>query len=502
MPRSKTNGREAMICDRVALALLLTTVVVGVGFGGTGTLAVRTTVTALALASCGAIGLSCLCEGRWRFVGGSLWLLPIAVAGWAAVQFALPSSANKLILPNGDEAASNSASWNSLATIQYAAWGVGLFIAMFAAAHAVRSASRMRTFAAAVGCTLLLVAGVGMLQVARNDQRFLGMYSAEDARMSAWGRDWVSNESSFGVRSSSPWRRWEVGADSDADSSLRHRETWLEPVPRTAGFGTYFTATDWAAAAGMLAPLLLAAGACYLRRLKGAASIAWEVDAPQGLAFTLVAALLIAAAVVVGEPTVGAAGFLFSLIVLVTMAPRVDRPVLRKFGFVGLLLALGAGAASAALNGGVNGIVQSWKLWLADSTALGHVFMNHWQVGAGFGSIGEVWPMYRQETLEVAPRGSALMSMIAESGAPVAAVAVVLLFIGMLRWRKVAPTLPPDARLMSAGVGAAIAAWLAHAALGPGGDAPSVVLLAAMLLGLAVRAQAGAIRLPEGAWPK
>src|SRR5262245_5733105 len=100
MPRSRTNGRGAIFWDRVALALLLTTIVVGVGFGGAGSLAVRTTATFLALASCGAIGLSCLCEGRWRFVGGSLWLLPVAVVFWAVVQVSLPPRAG-LALPNG-----------------------------------------------------------------------------------------------------------------------------------------------------------------------------------------------------------------------------------------------------------------------------------------------------------------------------------------------------------------------------------------------------------------
>jgi hypothetical protein len=119
------------------------------------------------------------------------------------------------------------------------------------------------------------------------------------------------------------------------------------------------------------------------------------------------------------------------------------------------------------------------------------------------GSIGDLWPMYRHEPIDtVAPRGSSLLSLAAESGAPLVGFTFVLLILSWRRWRKVAPTLPADARLLSAGVGGALAAWLAHAALGPGGDAPCVLLLAAVFLGLAARGLANAIRIPEGVWSK
>src|SRR5262249_37271397 len=140
--------------------------------------------------------------------------------------------------------------------------------------------------------------------------------------------------------------------------------------------------------------------------------------------------------------------------------------------------------------------------WIADSRALSQILFGHWLTGAGFGAIGDLWPMYRHEPLDVPARGSALISMIAEAGVPLAILTVVLLFFAYLRWRRVAPTLQSDARLTAAGVGGALAAWLAHAALGPGGDAPSVILLAAVFLGLAARSLAGAIRIPEGAWAK
>jgi hypothetical protein len=502
MPRSKTSGRGAMLWDRVALALLLTALVVGLGLGGAGSLAVRTTTTLLALASCGAIGLSCLCEGRWRFVGGSLWILPLAVVAWAGVQFFVPPMNGGLTLPNGQKIASISSSWNTLGTLQFAAWGMGLLVAMFAAAHAVRSASRMRTFAAALGCTLLFAAGIGMLQSARGSQKYLGLYDADDRSLSAFTRDWISNETSFGARSASPWRRWEVAAESTNDPNHRRRTAWLEPNVRTARFGSYLNASDWAAAAGMLAPFLLAAGACYLRRLTSASQLVWDVDAPQGLAFALVAAILIAAAAALGDPIVGIAGFLFSLMIVVTMAPKSDRAVLRRFGFLGLLFAVVAGVGSTFLRGGTPALVESWRTYGTDSAALSQILLSHWQLGTGFGSIGDVWPMHRTQPLDVAPRGSALISMAAEAGLPLVILAVFLTFIGFLRWRKVAPTLSTDARLLAAGIGGSLAAWFAHAALGPGGDAPSVILLAAVFLGLAARGLAGAIRIPEGAWSK
>jgi len=501
MPRRRTNGRGAILWDRLALALLATTIAVGVGLGGAGSLAVRTVVTFLALAACGAIGLSCLCEGRWRLVGGPLWLLPIGVTVWAVVQFSLPAKAG-LPLPSGRPVQSLSMSWNSLATIQYAAWGVGLLIVMFASAHVVRSASRMRTLGVAIGSVVLLVGALGMLQTAAGSSSYLGMYSAEDRRLSAFGRDWVSNESSFGVRSAMPWRRWDVAADASADPTSRRRQSWLEPAPQTARFGTYLNASDWAAAAGMMAPFLLAAGACYLRRLGGIGRLGWDVDAPQGLAFTVVAALLVAAAAGLGDPLVGLAGYLIALIVVVTMAPKSDRGVVRRFGFFALLAAIGAAVGSAFMQGGVNAVVASWKQWLADSTALLQILVAHWQTGAGLGAIGDVWPMYRHEPLDAAARGSSLVSLAAEAGAPLVALTMILFLFGWLRWRRVAPTMVPDARLLSAGVGGALAAWLAHAALGPGGDAPSVLLLAAVFLGLAARSLAGAIRIPEGAWSK
>jgi hypothetical protein len=506
MPRSRTNGRAAIFWDRLALALLLTTVAVGVGFGGAGSLAVRTTATGLALASCGAIGLSCLCDGRWRFVGGSLWLLPAGVAGWAVAQFMIPPPAG-LKFPNGQTAESLSTSWNSFATIQYAAWGVGLLVAMFAAAHAVRSASRMRTLGGAAASVLLLVGAVGMLQSAAPSSRswtqsYLGVFSAEDRRLSSWTRDWVSNETSFGVRASTPWRRWDVAADSNNDSTQRRRQSWLEPAPRTANFGAYLNASDWSAAAGMLAPFLLAAGACYLRRLSGAGRLGWDADAPQGLAFAAVAALLVAAAAGLGDPLVGVAGYLASLIVVVTMAPKRDRATVRKFGFFALLMAVGAGAGAAAMEGGVGGVAASWKRWLADSTALWQVFVEHWQTGAGFGAMGDLWPMYRQGPLDEAGRGSSLISLAAEAGVPLIALSVVLTLLAWRRWRRMARTMPADVRLLSAGIGGSLSAWLAHAALGPGGDAPSVLLLAAVFLGLLARSLAGAVRVPEGAWAK
>jgi hypothetical protein len=507
MPRSRTNGRGAIFWDRLALALLLTTIVIGVGLGGAGSLAVRTATTFVALAACGAIGLSCLCEGRWRFIGGSIWLLPIAVVFWAVLQFNLPARSG-LALPNGQLVPSLSSSWNSLATIQFAIWGIGLLVAMFVAAHAVRSASRMRTLGAVIAGLLLVVGAIGLVQsAARKNQSwtksYLGMYSAEDRRLSSWGRDWVSNETSFGTRSITPWRRWDVAADAKNDPTNRRRESWLEPAPQTARFGTYLNTSDWAAAAGMLAPFLLAAGASYLRRFNGVGRLGWDAEAPQGLAFAVAAALLVAAAAGLGDPLVGIAGYLFSLIVVVTMAPKADRSTLRWFGFAAFLFAVGTAVVAMVLQGGVGGIVASWNQWVADSTSLWQVLIGHWQTGAGFGAIGDVWPMYRHVPIDdVAPRGSSLLSLAAEAGAPLVGLTLILLLLGCLRWRRVVPTLAPDARLLSAGVGGALAAWLAHAALGPGGDAPSVMLLVAVFLGLAARSLAGAIRIPEGAWPK
>jgi len=294
-----------------------------------------------------------------------------------------------------------------------------------------------------------------------------------------------------------------VAAETNNDPTHRRRESWLEPAPQTARFGTYLNTSDWAAAAGMLAPFLIAAGACYLRRLNGVNQLGWDADAPQGLAFAAIAALLVAAAAGLGDPVVGVTGYLFSLIVVVTMGPKSDRATLRRFGFAALLFAVGAAGVAMVLQGGVGGVVASWNQWIADSRALWQILVGHWKTGAGLGAIGEVWPMYRHDPIDaVAASGSSLLSLAAEAGAPLVGLTVLLMFLGFRRWRRVAPTLSPDARLLAAGVGGALAAWLGHAALGPGGDAPSVLLLVAVFLGLAVRALAGAIRIPEGAWSK
>jgi hypothetical protein len=188
-----------------------------------------------------------------------------------------------------------------------------------------------------------------------------------------------------------------------------------------------------------------------------------------------------------------------STLALLTLSPREDRPAIRMVGATATLATAIVGAASAALTGGIVRVAAQWNAWVSDSSAALSVAGDHLWIGCGLGALGDLWPLYRTASNGSAPAGGSLLTFVAEVGAPFVAFVACLGVFAVLRWRRAAPSLPTDARLVLAGVGAGVAGWAAAGVFGPGADSPPVLLLAAAFLGAMIRGLAVGVRQPEAA---
>jgi uncharacterized membrane protein YbaN (DUF454 family) len=480
-----------VIHDRTALGLFLLTLLVGLVLGGTGSASVRMLIQGGLISSGAFLMFSMLARGRWRFVTSPLWIFPLLVVAWGMVQCFVPSRG--LMKPAGWNIEASYLTWNRFATIQSTLWVAALFSAGLVAAHSLRSVGRIKGLAGVFILAVLATGCFGVFQSLLNDTKFLGLYSATDPRISPSARDWMGSTSTLGMQRVTPFQVFSGEPGSSKSSAPKF--VWFGPTIRTAQFGSFLDATEWASVAGTIMPMALAAGVFYLRRRSSNPTSPWDLDAPLGWAF-LTAAGLLSLGSILGNLLSACVSTVIGVLVLIQLSAPSDRRLVCWHGLVPLaFLAVGVLAAFAIM--GTSTIETQIRHWLADSASLLAMCWDHFWTGCGMGSPADLWPMYRTDDRTQA--GSSLLAMMSEVGMPIIAVGALFFMLALFRWFHRAPNLPDETRLVIAGVAAGLCSWLAWGALGPGADHPLALLVVAVLSGCLIRGLATREPLREGA---
>ncbi|HVJ81671.1 MAG TPA: hypothetical protein VNC50_11420, partial [Planctomycetia bacterium] len=215
-------------------------------------------------------------------------------------------------------------------------------------------------------------------------------------------------------------------------------------------------------------------------------------EAGLGLGMTVAAAILAATAAAFANSLVVVPATIVGSLALVALADRTHRRAAFKFGALMTIIAISAGAAAIWRRGGIEIALADLKGAWTDNASLLAVFADNLWLGCGLGSLPEVWSMHRGIPMEVAPRGSGLLAIAAQIGAIGCGILVLTAAYVAIRWFRVAGRLDRDVRFAIAGTIAGLCSWAAFAAFGPGPDGPVVLLVAAALLGCAMRGLANA----------
>ena len=490
-PAPAPSGGAAFWLELASIGFLSLAVASVVFLGDGVSASARTLFVWLSVVALLCTGFSMLFAKQLRLLKSPLIVLPIFLGVLGMAQIAtLPQEWVRHFQASWMKAESyRSISLYRHGTLQTLIWLAGACVALFVAAHQLRTASRVRCLAMSFSL-LLVVTGVwGALSGEGHSTRVLGVLSVENRDLPGFVRDLFSRNTAVGLSGYESWSEWRSHADRPVDRIWYSASGGGRPY-----FATFLSSTTWTACALIVLPLLLASSVQLASQSFGARAIDWlsQTEGQKALIFVAVSLTLAGLIGWIGEPVVVLAAMSGMFLAgWYWLGPTRDRKRFQIIAAGCVLLALCTGLVRFARNGEIASFVDGWKQNAADDVSILKMLKDHRWLGCGLGSFAEVWPNYRSEPSSTPHRASSLLALAAETGLVGLAVLGGGVIYLLLRQRRVRRKLDPDSAVLSVGAIAGLVCLVAVGLLGPGCETPAVAGLALILVGCAARGLAG-----------
>jgi hypothetical protein len=413
-------------------------------------------------------GLAMAADGRWRLVRSPLWLVVAAWIGLAIVQI-LPALSNQLpeaIRPRE----AGPLSLYRHASLQSLIWTIGGLALLFSISSHVRTGSRFAAMTVGLSLTLWGVGLVGFFQTLADRPQLLGTFELNDPRLPDFVRDIFGGHPASGMIAYRPWEEV-VTADTTffAPATVTHRL-----------FGGFLDAKHWGASVAVMLPMLLSACAFY-SSFAGVGGWRTHTQSQQSHLFWIIGLCMAGTAAWMADPVTIPAILTISLLVVVLLIGRQDRPAACGLGLLYLLVMGGVCGAYWWIKG-TPPFLARYHEWLGKTTDFFRLWNEHPWWGTGLATSTE---------LGYSSTSILSISSLAALALEVGLVGVGIIGLGLLyalaRSLWIYRSLDRDGQVALAGSwGSLIAAGLVSL-VGPGIDVAVVIGLAILSLGCLMR---------------
>jgi hypothetical protein len=427
-----------------------------------------------------AMGLA----GRLRVVASPLWwaLLLVPILGVAQWWPGISSLSASVGIP-----AESLGSLHRHATLHQVIWWSAGLLYVAAWTMQVRTMSRAVSVASILTLVLWGVGLVGWGQSLLGRGELMGWVSLDDPRLPAVVSDVFSTRSAAGLLAYRPW---------ESTSSLEV-PMYFPMHHRADLFGGFLSARDWSACVVVLLPMLM--GVCvYLGGFAGVGGWRTHQQSRQMSLLWLVGLAMVATSAWMGDPVTVPTVATLSLFVVVVMVSAEDRK--RAYGLgIAYLLAMGGVCGAYALMKGTPAFASTLERWIADNRTLVDVFGEHWLLGTGLGTFGDIWPSYRSAPASLPHQVSSLAVWIVETGVVGGAMLALATLYVLIRALVVCRRLDAGGRAMLAGSLGGLVALVLTSLAGSGFELPVVMTIALSLWSVLMRSLAGGYRMEDAA---
>jgi hypothetical protein len=313
-------------------------------------------------------GLAMIADGRWRLVRSPIWFLVVAWLGLATLQL-VPAIAQHLPL-SWQPSANGLGSLYRHATLQQLVWWMGGLALLVVVSAQVRSASRLAAMSVGLSMVLWGVGLVGFFQTLADRPQLLGIFEWNDPRVPDVVRDIFGSSPASGMIAYHPWQ------ETTLDET-----TFFAPAPRpTKLFGGFLDARHWGVCVALLLPMLLAA-CSYYSSFAGVGGWRTHASSQQSNLYWLVGLCMAGTAAWMADPATMPTLLTVSLLVVVILIGRHDRPAACRLGLLYLAVMAGTCTAYYWLVGTPPFLVR-FREWLAQA----NVFIAQWNERSGWGT--------------------------------------------------------------------------------------------------------------------
>lgn len=466
----------ARLLELASVACVMLAVLAGMLMGSGISVTSRGVVQGLALLALLATILSMAAAGKWRLIRSWFWIVPILLLCLAFLQILLtPTSPTGL----SDEVIDPSLvirgyTASPFATAEWLLWGTAATLICAVTAHQLHGDRRVDVFFLVLGTVLVASAALGIF------------------RTSLTGAPTAAATSAIGPASYRSWNQSEIPAgDTDGDS-------WFTPGTLSTvspSFAGFLTSMHFGACVVAIVPVLLAIG---IRRF----TISRQVENRQWLGMpsgrlaigASLLAILLTTLTCLFTPSAALAfglgvGIAASLLLLQNPVPQKSF-LAAAGGVVPLVIVL---MTPFDVTGEGQGLWSNVSQAIVDNRSLLSILQSYPLFGCGLGSLGEVWSWHRSDAADIPPLASSLLALVCEAG--LFGSFLFLAAAAYLGWRYVKARalfqrayVNPDGLLLPTAYLASLLATVTVGLLGPGLEAPAVLLVAAVNCGLLIRA--------------
>ena len=290
------------------------------------------------------------------------------------------------------------------ATLQMTVWLIGGVLLTFVTSIQIRTADRFSIATGTLTLALWVIGLVGFGQTLLGRPQLAGFLSPDDPKIPALVHDIYGADTAHGLVAYGNW------------TIFRSGETSLF-IPQAATykyFGGFLNARHWAACVTVLLPMLLAS-CIHLAGYAGVGGWRTHGQTQQSWILWTVGLCMAGTASWMGDPVIVPSVLSLSLVVTLFWMSQDERK--RAFILCMAYLVMMVGVCGSYLwFVGPPPFLERFQTWCSDGESLEAILRQHWLLGTGLGTTGDVWPMYRSHSAAVAHEGSSLLALAAEIG--------------------------------------------------------------------------------------